>query len=76
MNAKTKVTSPKMTAKISPLESVFEVEINESPATAWFGETFKFSVSPDGTVVINDNEFNSKKQAAKALQAMADFLNK
>lgn len=76
MNAKTKVTAPKLTAKISPLESVFEVEVNDSLTNAWFGETFRFSISPDGTVVINDNEFNSKKQAAKALQAMADFLNK
>lgn len=76
MNTKVKTPVSKMSASVSPLESVFEVEINQSNSPAWLGETFKFSISSDGSVVINDNEFSSKKQAAKALQTMADFLAK
>jgi hypothetical protein len=76
MSTKTKLAMPKITTKISPLESVFEVEISEAGTNPWFGETFKFSLSSDGTVVINDNSFSSKKQASQALKAMSDFLSK
>ena len=55
---------------------MFEVEVDGLPASFWGGECFKFSVSSDGSVTINDNEFSSKKQAAQALEAMAAFLKK
>lgn len=68
--------TPKFNVKVSPVESVFEVEVDGLPASFWGGECFKFSVSSDGSVTINDNEFSSKKQAAQALEAMATFLKK
>lgn len=77
MTTKTvKQAVPKVSAKISPLESVFEVSM-EGLKDGWFGDDFyKFSISADGTVTINDNVFNSKKEAAKALKAISDFLAK
>jgi hypothetical protein len=68
--------SPKVNFKVSPVESVFEVEVDGLPNTFWGSDVFKFSVSSDGSVTINDNEFSSKKQAAQALEAMATFLKK
>ena len=68
--------SPKVNFKVSPVESVFEVEVDGLPNTFWGSDCFKFSVSSDGSVTINDNEFSSKKQAAQALEAMAAFLKK
>jgi hypothetical protein len=78
MTTKTvKQAVPKVSAKISPLESVFEVSMEGSTATSWgFDDFYKFSISADGTVTINDNVFNSKKEAAKALKAISDFLAK
>ena len=77
MTAKKAVSpTPKFNFKVSPVESVFEVEVDGVPASFWGGECFKFSVSSDGSVTINDNEFSSKKQAAQALEAMAAFLKK
>lgn len=75
MTTKTvKQAVPKVSAKISPLESVFEVSMDQG--TGWFDDFYKFSISADGTVTINDNVFNSKKEAAKALKAISDFLAK
>jgi hypothetical protein len=68
--------SPKFNFKVSPVESVFEVEVDGLPNTFWGSDVFKFSVSSDGSVTINDNEFSSKKQAAQALEAIAGFLKK
>jgi hypothetical protein len=68
--------TPKFNVKVSPVESVFEVEVDGLHASFWGGDCFKFSVSSDGSVTINDNEFSSKKQAAQALEAMAAFLKK
>jgi hypothetical protein len=68
--------SPKFNFKVSPVESVFEVEVDGLNHTVWGSDFFKFSVSSDGSVTINDNEFSSKKQAAQALEAMATFLKK
>ena len=68
--------SPKFNLKVSPVESVFEVEVGDLNKTLWGSDFFKFSVSSDGSVTINDNEFSSKKQAAQALEAMAAFLKK
>lgn len=66
---------PSVKFNVSPVESVFEVEV---PGVGGFPfeEYFKFSIAADGTVTINDNSFNSKDQAAKALKSMADFLAK
>jgi hypothetical protein len=60
---------------VSPVESVFEVSTPGLKTNLW-DETFRFSVSADGSVTINDNEFSSKKQAAQALETMAAFLKK
>jgi hypothetical protein len=73
---KAAVPSPKFNMKISPVESVFEVEVDGLPNTFWGSDVFKFSVSSDGSVTLNDNEFSSKKQAAQALEAIAGFLKK
>jgi hypothetical protein len=73
MTAKKK--TPEFKVSVSPLESVFEVEVPETSAL-WNADFFKFSIKSDGTVKVNDNEFSTKKQAAQALQAMADFLSK
>lgn len=74
MSAKSKV--PTTTVKVSPTESVFEVAFNDGKNTLWGDDYFKFSISADGIVSINDNVFNSKEQAAKVLEAMAAFLKK
>lgn len=72
---KKSVVVPKVSVKISPLESSFEVSVPEN--NSWFGEdTFRFSIGADGIVELNDTTFNSREQAAKALQAIADFLKK
>ena len=78
MTTKTvKQAVPKVSAKISPLESVFEVSIEGPTGPSFFREDYyKFSITADGTVTINDNVFNSKKEAAKALKAISDFLAK
>ncbi len=68
-------TNPKMSFKVSPVESSFEVSTPGLSVLGW-DETFRFSVRADGSVTINDNEFSSKKQAAQALEAMATFLKK
>lgn len=69
------VVVPKVSAKISPLESSFELTLPEN--NSWFGEdTFRFSISADGTVELNDNTFNSKEQAVKAFEAIAAYLKK
>lgn len=69
------LVSPRFEVKVSPVESHFAVTI--PGADHFFGEdTFRFSVSADGSVEINDNYFNSKDQAVKALQAMTEFLKK
>lgn len=69
------LVAPKMSIKVSPLESSFEVVIPN--AENFFGDDyFRFSVAADGSVEINDNRFDTKDQAVKALQAMADFLKK
>jgi hypothetical protein len=73
---KAAVPSPKFNFKVSPVESVFEVEVDGLPNTFWGSDVFKFSVSSDGSVTLNDNEFSSKKQAAQALEAIAGFLKK
>lgn len=73
--AKKKVTNPKFEFKVSPIESSFEVAVPGASAFGW-DESFRFSVGADGSVVINDNEFSSKKQAAQALEAMSAFLKK
>jgi hypothetical protein len=70
------VKKPEVSIKVSPLESVFEVSMPSNAKIDWLDDYFRFSVSADGTVIINDNEFSSKKQAAQALKAMADFLSK
>lgn len=65
---------PKTTIKVTPTETFFEVSV--PGAEAWWDDSFRFSITTDGSVTINDNEFSTKKQAAQALQAMADFLKK
>jgi hypothetical protein len=76
MTTKTaKAALPKVTTKVSPFESVFEVSL-EGTGAGWLEDYYKFSISADGTVTINDNVFNSKKEAAKALKAISDFLAK
>jgi hypothetical protein len=67
--------TPSLKFNVSPVESVFEVEVPGAGGFP-FQEYFKFSVSADGTVTINDNSFNSKDQAAKALKSMSEFLAK
>lgn len=76
--AKRKTTvAPKMSIKVSPVESSFEVAVPDGTNKVWgLDDYFKFSIAADGSVTINDNEFSSKKQAAKALEAMAAFLKK
>ena len=69
------LVAPKMSIKVSPLESSFEVVIPGADHL-WGENYFRFSVSADGSVEINDNYFNSKDQAVKALQAMTEFLKK
>jgi hypothetical protein len=75
MTTKTKATAPAVKVSVSPLESVFEVTLPSSEGL-WFEDYYKFTIASDGTVTINDNEFSTKKQAAQALKAMADFLSK
>lgn len=69
------LVAPKMSVKVSPLESSFEVVI-PGASHLWGEDSFRFSVAADGSVEINDNRFDTKDQAVKALQAMADFLKK
>ena len=69
------IVSPKVSVKISPVESSFEVVVPDG-TNIWGEDYFKFSVAADGSVTINDNEFSTKKQAAQALEAMAAFLKK
>lgn len=69
-----KAANVKTNIKVSPLTSVFEVEV-DGPGVLDY-DTFKFSVSSDGDVTINDNVFSSKAEAAKVLKTMADFLAK
>ena len=73
---KTTAPNPKLSVKVSPVESSFEVSVPCSDKIFGLQDYFKFSVASDGTVTINDNEFSSKKQAAQALEAMATFLRK
>jgi hypothetical protein len=73
---KTTTPNPKLSVKVSPVESSFEVSVPGSDKIFGLEDYFKFSVAYDGTVTINDNEFSSKKQAAQALEAMAAFLRK
>ena len=71
------IVAPKVSIKVSPVESSFEVSVPSGTNKLWgFDDYFKFSVAADGSVTINDNEFSSKKQAAQALEAMAAFLKK
>ncbi len=72
---KTVLPVPKFNVTVSPIESVFQVEVGGAESF-WGGDCFKFSVASDGSVSINDNEFSSKKQAAQALEAMVAFLKK
>ena len=72
MTAKSK--APTTTIKVNPLESVFEVCIEGH--NFFDCDYYKFSISSDGTVNINDNVFSSKKQAVQVLEAMAAFLKK
>jgi len=68
---------PKVSIKVSPVESSFEVAVPDGTNKVWgIDDYFKFSIAADGSVTINDNEFSSKKQAAQALEAMAAFLKK
>ena len=67
--------APKVSIKVSPVESSFEVSVPDG-STVWGNDYVKFSVAADGSVTINDNEFSTKKQAAQALEAMAAFLKK
>jgi hypothetical protein len=73
--ATNKKIQPGFSLSVSPVESVFEVSTPGLKTNLW-DETFRFSVSADGSVTINDNEFSSKKQAAQALETMAAFLKK
>jgi len=69
------IVAPKVSIKVSPVESSFEVAVPDGTNKVW-GESFRFSIGADGTVIINDNQFSSKKQAAQALEAMSAFLKK
>ena len=44
--------------------------------TIFDDQEFEFTVHADGDVVINDNVFNNKKQAADVLEAMAKYFRK
>ena len=71
----TKTTKkPVVSATIKPTRAVYEVEIPDM-GRAW-PETFQFSVYPDGSVMLNDDTFNTTQVAATALRQMADFLDK
>lgn len=71
------IVAPKMSIKVSPVETSFEVVVPDGTNKLWgIDDYFKFSIAADGSVTINDNEFSSKKQAAQALEAMATFLKK
>jgi len=69
-----KVPNVKTNISIEPLKSVFEVNV-EGPSIL-DRESFVFSITSDGDVVINDNVFSSKAEAAKVLKAMSEFLSK
>lgn len=69
------LVAPKMSIKVSPLESSFAVTV-PGIDQYWGDDTFRFSVGADGSVEINDNRFDTKDQAAKALEAIASFLKK
>lgn len=64
----------KTSVSVSPLETSFEVTV--PGADLWNKDFFKFSISSDGSVIINDNYFNGKEQAVKVLEAMTAFLKK
>lgn len=72
MTTKSKATTT--TVSVNPLKSVFEVSVEG--VNFFDNQYYEFSISSDGTVTINDNQFSSKKQAAQALEAMAAFLKK
>ena len=65
---------PVVQASIKENRAVYEVEIPSS-SNIW-SESFQFSVYPDGSVILNDDTFDSTKVAATALRQMADFLDK
>jgi len=71
-----KKLQPGFSFSVSPVESVFEVSTPGLKSGLGWDDVFRFSVSADGSVTINDNEFSSKKQAAQALETMAAFLKK
>lgn len=71
MNKKVKI--PTIKYEVSPQRSYFSVSGGQDE---WFQESFEFSVDKDGSVTINDNEFNSKKQAIQVLEAMLAYLKK
>lgn len=70
----TKVKIPTVKYEVSPERSFFSIESLDKKG--WFVDKFEFSVTKDGSVTINDNEFDSKKQAIQVLEAMLAFLKK
>ena len=65
---------PLISASVKENRAVYEVEVPDAD-NIW-PDTFQFSVFPDGSVTINDDNFNTTKVAATALRQMADFLDK
>mgnify|MGYP001304268180 CR=1 FL=1 len=63
-----------ISASVKENRAVYEVEVPDVDSI--WPDTFQFSVFPDGSVVINDDNFNTTKIAATALRQMADFLDK
>jgi hypothetical protein len=72
MTVKTK--KPVVSASVKQNRAVYEVEVPDG-GNIW-PDTFQFSVYPDGSVMLNDDTFNTTKVAATALRQMADFLDK
>jgi hypothetical protein len=68
-----KLAVPKTKASVSATENRFTVFIEGDDI---WGNEYIFSISSDGDVVLNDNHFSSKAEAAAAFEAIAAFLKK
>lgn len=66
------IKAPKLSVNLD--QNVFSV--NYEGTNIWDNDRFEFTINSDGDVIVNDNVFSSKKQAADVLEAMAKFLRK
>lgn len=72
--AEKKITTPKLKTTVELSENVYTVDVQGDDI---FGNVYTFAIDSDGDVRLNDTVFyGGKKQAAAALEAIANFLKK